>query len=286
MGRWRRRLLHCGAVVGSLTFAAACGSTTANKEPTIVASTSVIGSIVRSIVGDAAVVTVVMPNGKDPHEFQPSARDVERLEHGAVVVMNGNGLEAGFVDALQSVDSDKVFSLADHVTLRGDDPHLWLDPLTVREAIPDLAVALGAALNRDFSVNANAFARKLETLNSTVAAKIDSLASCDLVTDHDALAYFAARYGCTIVGSVVPGLSTAGEATAQDVQNLKEAISRTGVKSIFVEPNSSGAVAKSLADSLGVDVIELSVERTPDVGGYEALLGNLADTVVEGLGGK
>ena len=284
VARLRNQFLRCGLVICCIApLIAACGTGSANEKHTIVASTSIVGSIVESIVGSADGIEVLIPNGKDPHEFRPSARDIEMLERSALVVTNGDGLEAGFADALRAVRTDRIFSVAEHVTLRGNDPHIWLDPLTIREAVPDLADALGAALNRDFSANAAKVVEELTSLSNEVATKIAALGRCDLVTDHDALEYFAARYGCTIVGSVVPGLSTAGEATAQDVRNLKDAIARTGVKSIFVEPNSSGATAKALAKSLGVGVIELFVERLPEDGDYRDLIADLADSLVAGL---
>jgi len=237
-------------------------------------------------VGDAVSVDVVIPNGKDPHEFSPSARDVEAIDRAALVVLNGAGLESGLVDVAERLDDARVFAIADHVTLLGNDPHLWLDPETLGRAVPSLSAALGRALGVDLSDNAARLSSDLKALDADIASRIATLESCDLVTDHDALEYFARRYGCTIVGSVVPGLSTAGESTARDVQLLKDAIARTGARAIFVEPGSSGAIARSVANELGINAVELTVERLPARGGYLAMMHNLSDTIVGELGAK
>lgn len=278
------------AAVLGVAILAACGSSPesekSNDSPRIVVSTGIVGAIVRGLVGAQQPIVAIVPNGKDPHEFSPSARDIESMANADIVVVNGNGLEAGMGDALASLDPARVFALADHVKLRGADPHLWLDPATVRQAVPSLAGALGTAIGRDLSVQERNFTTDLEALDARIARTIAAVDDCKLVTDHEALAYFAARYGCTIVGSVVPGLSTAGESTAGDLAKLKSAIAGAGVRAIFTEPNESGDVARSVGNELGVNVVELNVEQLPDSGAYGDLMTQLADAVVRGLATK
>jgi zinc/manganese transport system substrate-binding protein len=148
--------------------------------PTVVVTYSALESVVSEIVGDAARVVVVIPNGTDPHDFEPSAKDVEVMSSAAVVVSNGLGLEARLEDALTDIGESgvPVFRITDHVTLRtgateehshghsdsghsdsehsdsehsdkdgeasdAEDPHVWLDPLTLAEAVPALAKEIG-----------------------------------------------------------------------------------------------------------------------------------------------
>jgi zinc/manganese transport system substrate-binding protein len=115
--------------------AAACGSdrtsdpadapstSTAVDVPTVVVTHPVLGAVVAELVGDEANVEVLMPDGADPHDFRPSARDVERLTQADLVVANGLGLEEGLEDALDQAEADgtPVFRAADHVTLRTFD---------------------------------------------------------------------------------------------------------------------------------------------------------------------
>ena len=79
-----------------------------------------LGSLVQDLVGDRGRVTVVMPNGADPHGFQPSARDVEAIAHADLVVENGLDLEEGMQDVLDRARDDgvPVFTASDHVRVR------------------------------------------------------------------------------------------------------------------------------------------------------------------------
>lgn len=296
----RRFISLVGVVVGA-AFGAACGDSEDAAGAKIVVTYSALGSVVADIVGDAANVEVVVPNGMDPHEFEPSARDVEKLTSAALVVANGLDLEEGLEDAIAEAGraGTPVFFVTDHVTLRdaedeakesdgdhahgSEDPHVWLDPLTLAEAVPALAAEIGERLDVDLSANADLVAADLAALSADIASEIDGLESCVLLTGHDSLGYFGARYGCEIVGSIVPGFSTAAEATAGELAELRSAASEADVNAIFTEQGTPKSVADRMAEELGVDVIELPHHRIPDGGSYADMMRNLVGAIVDGL---
>ena len=302
--------LVAGAVAGS-----ACGgngdsqareSVSATAEKNVVVTFSALGSIVEDLVGDAAEVEVLIPNGMDPHDFEPSARDVETLARASFVVANGLDLEAGLEDALGEVEKagTPVFYVTDHVTLReqsdghddeknadkrddhghgSDDPHVWLDPLTFAEAVPSLAARLSLVLGTDMSVNGGNVVGELDALHNELAQQMATLESCVLLTGHDSLGYFAARYGCEIVGSIVPGFSTAAEATAGELADLKKIAQAKGVKAVFTEQGTPKSVADQMARELGVEVVDLPQHTLPDTGGYKAMMREIVRSIVDGL---
>jgi len=94
--------------------------TDAVNKSSIVVTYSVIGSIVEQLVGDLATVTVLIPDGQDPHEFEPSAKDIELLNNANIVVSNGLDFEEGLEETLDnSKDAGvKVFVVGDHITVR------------------------------------------------------------------------------------------------------------------------------------------------------------------------
>lgn len=258
--------------------------------PTVVVTYSALESVVAGIVGDSARVVVLIPNGADPHDFEPSAKDLETMSSAAVVVANGLDLEAGLVDALDQTEASgiPVFHIADHVTLRkgagdADDPHIWLDPLTLAEAVPALAQEIGGRIGSDLTSAGTEVAKSLGVLSADIDARIKSLASCVVVTGHDSLGYFGARYGCEVVGSIIPSFSTAAEATAKDLAELKKLAQAEGVKAIFTELGTPTDVADQLAREVGVDVIELATHVVPDGGGYDEMMIALTDSIVAGL---
>ena len=294
----------------------------AGKE-TIVVTFSALGSVVEDLVGDVVDVEVLIPNGMDPHDFEPSARDVEKLTKATLVVANGLDLEEGLEDAIAEVQKSgtPVFFVTDHVTLRSaddehdehdeenehgeeehgeekdgveddgdhghdhgsDDPHVWLDPVTVAEAVPALAAEVGALVGVDLSAEVDRVVEGLGALSGEIAREIDTLESCVLLTGHDSLGYFAARYGCEVVGSIVPGFSTAAEATAGELAELKKVAQAEGVKAVFTEQGTPKSVADQMAKELGVEVVELPHHRVPESGGYGAMMRELAASIVDGL---
>ena len=288
-------------VLTALCLISACsptdtGSATVDQKPTIVVTYSVLGSIVTELVGDAATVEVIIPDGQDPHEFEPSAKDVEKLNDARLIVSNGLGFEGGLSDALSAASQRGTahFVVADHVTTRHGsfhsadetsavDPHVWLSPHTMAEMIDDLAHSINDAVGVDVT---NASARTIEELNAldgTVADKIGALGSCTLVTGHDELGYFADRYGCTIVGAVIPSLSTTAEVSAGDLANLKALIRKYDVHAIFTGLGTSADVTHQLSDDLGVPAIELSTHFLLGAPTYGAFILRLVDQIVGGL---
>ena len=122
-------------VVALSLFGSACSSSTVDDRPVVVTTTTILGDVVREIVGEELNVQVLMPVGVDPHEFSASARQVAQMESAVLVVANGLGLEEGLTSVLEAVGGDgvPVLRLGDMVTPRyfengQPDPHIWFDP--------------------------------------------------------------------------------------------------------------------------------------------------------------
>ena len=294
----------CLAVLLGLTASCSSDGPSANNEtPSVVVTYSAIGDVVSRLVGDAATVTVLIPNGQDQHDFEPSAKDAETINNASLVVSNGLDLEEGLEDSLLQAEKSGVpmFHIADHVTLLDaaekeegheceedhghgtEDPHVWLDPETLAEAIPALAKALQLATGKDFAAEATAVVGELNALSAKVREIMTTVDECKLVTGHDSLGYFAARYGCTVVGAVIPGFSTAAEASAGSLADLKAVAQENGVKAIFTELGTPADVVDQIAKEVGVDVVELSTHVLPENGGYDDMMTQLATAIAGGL---
>jgi zinc/manganese transport system substrate-binding protein len=274
--------------------------------PVVAVTYSAVESVVSDIVGDLARVVVVVPNGTDPHDFEPSAKDVELLASASLVVANGLDLEEGLEDALTEAEKagTAVFHLTDHVTLRegGDeghdhgseekeeghshgaqDPHVWLDPMTLAEAVPALAEELSTAIGADLTEQGEAVVADLSVLSASIEEKIGRLEKCVLITGHDSLGYFGARYGCEVLGSIVPSFSSAAEASAGDLAEIKTLAEAEQVRAVFTELGTPAGVAEQLAKELGIDVVELAHHFVPENGGYGDMMSVLADSIVSAL---
>ena len=267
-----------------------------SKTPVVVVTYSILGDLVADLVGDTAKVIVVIPNGQDQHEFEPSAKVVEQINNADFIVSNGLDLEEHLTGVLAEAATRGVgvFKAAEHVTLRkagaeltdakdGNDPHLWLDPITLAEMIPDLSNELGKALGVDLSDSAAQLSLRLATIDVKIKEIMTTVPRCALVTGHDSLGYFAARYGCQIVGAVIPSLSSSAETSAGELADLKTAATQANVRAVFTEMGTPRAVVDQIAKEVGVKSVELRTHMLPTGGHYADVMIQLATSIAGAL---
>jgi ABC-type Zn uptake system ZnuABC Zn-binding protein ZnuA len=170
-----------------------------------------------------------------------------------VVVRSGGDLDDWLTGVLRNAGSDaRTVELITAVHTRrgagGVDPHWWQDP---RNAVI-AAREIGAVLHAD----PTPYVRRLERLDRAVARCVGHVppAQRKLVTTHDALGYYAARYGIDVIGTVIPSLSTAAQPSAADTARLIDTIRKTGVKAIFAESSVNPKVEQAIARETGAQV--------------------------------
>jgi zinc/manganese transport system substrate-binding protein len=247
-----------------------------------------------------------MPNGQDPHEWEPSAKDIEAIMQADLIVQNGLGLEGGMEKALAQAREAGVpfFTASEHIAVRkvgpgegvptgdpdqaagADDPHIWMDPLALKAAVAALAVQLKADLGLDVGERAASLAARLDALNADLAAIVAKLpeARRRLVTGHESLGYFAQRYGFKLVGAIIPSLTSQAEVSAADMASLKALIAQNQVAAIFSELGTPPQVAQTIGEEAGVKVVELATHSLPADGSYFTFMRNLTTGIVGGLG--
>jgi zinc/manganese transport system substrate-binding protein len=278
---------------------------TQNEKMTIVVTYSVLGALVNDLVGDQAQVAVLIPNGQDPHEWEPSARDIESLMKADLVVQNGLALENGLQKSLAQAAAAgvKMFIATDHITIRvvkagegipnaspdqaagAADPHIWTDPLTMKSLISPLAEQIKKDLGLDLSAQAADLATRLDGLDDEITSLVATIPTVNrkLVTGHESLGYFADRYGFQLVGAIIPSLNSQAEVSAAGLATLKTLIQENQVKAIFTEVGTPQSVSDSLGRETGVSVVKLPTHILPADGSYFTYMRQLASTIVENL---
>jgi zinc/manganese transport system substrate-binding protein len=302
----KRRSLILASLVLLIPFAMlSCQPSTAGTKKSIVVTYSILGSVVKELVGDQASVIVSIPNGLDPHEWEPSARDIEAINKADLVIENGLGLEGGMGKTLTAAKSNGVrfFTASDYIAVRhvgsgegipsGDpdqalgaaDPHLWMDPVGMKSVVSALAPVLMKDLNLDVTAQAQNMEARLDALNNEVSNTVAALPQDNrkLVTGHESMGYFAQRYGFKLVGVIVPSLSSEAEVSAADLATLKQTIEDNHVKAIFTELGTSPAVAKAIGDETGVKVVEMTTHALPADGSYFTFMNNVATVITNAL---
>lgn len=272
---------------------------------TIVVTYSILGALVKDLVGEQANVVVLIPNGQDPHEWEPSAKDIETLMKADLIVQNGLGLEGGLEKTLSQVAAAgvKSFVATDHITVRkvgpgegipnggadqtvgAPDPHIWTDPLTMKQVSGALAEQINTDLGLDVSAQEKDQQARLDGLNNEITTMVNGLPTSDrkLVTGHESLGYFAQRYGFKLIGAIIPSLNSQAEVSAADMAALKTAIQENQVKAIFSEIGTPTSITNAIGAETGVKVVDLATHILPSDGSYYTFMHDLAQTIVKNL---
>jgi zinc/manganese transport system substrate-binding protein len=284
----------------------ACGSAPAGEsKPLVVVSTTVLGDLVAAVAGDEAEVEVLMPIGVDPHDFQPSARQIGRIAAADLVVLNGLGLEERLAAAIHGAVGSGVTILevapaVDPLPWSADDsggsldPHVWLDPVRMADAAGLVASALAAIDPAgDHLARGAAYAATLRDVDREIEQILAGIPAAErlLVTNHEAFAYFAARYRFEVVGVVIPGGSTLAEPSSAELAALVAVIRDRRVPAIFAETTQPTGLAEAIAAEAGTDVavVELFSESLGEPGTPAATLAGMllenARRIAAALGG-
>jgi ABC-type Zn uptake system ZnuABC Zn-binding protein ZnuA len=216
---------------------------------TVAATTTQAADLARSVGGgEVEVIGLLSPNA-DPHDYEVRPRDLQALTDADLVVRSGGDVDEWLQEAIEGAGSDApVVTLIDHVRRLDDDPHWWQDPRN--------AIAAARVLERAMGVDGSAYIARLQALDRAVAACMAEVPARErkLVTTHDALGYYARRYGIDVVGAVIPSLSTRGQPSAGEVAALVRTIREQGVKAIFSESSVNAKVERAIARETGAVV--------------------------------
>jgi zinc/manganese transport system substrate-binding protein len=300
----------------------ACGSDDAGADdgrPTVVVTTSILGDVVEELVGEAAMIDVVMPNGVDPHDFQPSAQQVNAMRSADAMVTNGGGFEAGLEATIEAAEAEvptvHALDLVDVLAFDadgghshegdaveeddhdhdGDDPHFFTDPDRMADAAEGIAAFLAdevpALATTEVGETAAAYVAELRRLGAEVEETLAPIPDERrvIVTNHEVFGYFADRYDFEVVGAVIPGGGTGAEPSAGELDELAHVIEEEDVPAIFADASSPTRLAETLADEVGRDVavVPLFTEALGDEGSgaetYVALVRTNADRIAEAL---
>ena len=276
----------------------------------VVTTIGMITDIVKNVGGTRVEVTGIVKHGVDPHLYNPTPKDVQRLSSAHIIFYNGLHLESKMADVLakmsedtltvavtDTVDRNLLLTPAEYEGLY--DPHLWFDVKLWMQAVGKVRAAL-SEFDTDNTIlyrsNAERYLTKLMELDEYVKSQVERVPSQQrvLVTAHDCFNYFGKAYGFKVRG--LQGVSTATEVGIADVQELATFIAERRIPAIFVEssisPRSLKAV-KAAVESKGFNV-EIGGQLFTDAmgnegtleGTYIGMIRHNIDTIVHALIGE
>ncbi len=247
-------------------FKRATQPTVQNKKIQVVASFYPLYFFASQIGGDKADVSNITPAGAEPHDYEPSTQDIAHIERASVLILNGGGLEAWGDKVEEDLKGKNVeiVSAADglvtqEVEEEGEvikDPHVWLDPILARKEAQKIAQAFIKVdpANADFyEVNEKSLENKLDLLDQSFKAGLQSCQQKNIVTSHAAFGYIASRYGLKQVS--ISGLSPDQEPSPKQLADVAKFAKENNVKYIFFETLISPKLSETIAKEISAKTI-------------------------------
>ena len=271
-------------------------STTDNSKLQVVTSATFLYEFTQNIGKEMVDVTLLVPMGADPHDWEPTIRDTERLQKADMIIVNGIGYEhwlnslelsdiAGIlvdtsngISTLDSANHDeekhddhaKEDGHDDHAKEDGDDdednhnhgvldPHIWLNPVFAQLQVKNIANALSNSdpTNKNYyQSNAAIYNQKLNLLDTKIRTELSGCKT-DFITFHDAFSYFSEEYGLT-QHTIISSTDSHGDVTPKTLEHIISLARELNIKVIFAEENTSTKTSQVIADEIGGKVLVLS----------------------------
>lgn len=266
----RGRLLVFTALV-SAVLAAACSSANPDEsegKTSVVTSFYPMQFIAERIGGDRVSVNNLVPAGAEPHDWEPSPKDIAAIQNAKVFVYLGI-LESWAERAVEDLNLDRTLVVkgisgqnlidSQDEEIAGKDPHVWLDPKRYAQEAEAVYEALARADPSNaaaYKTNLDALKRDLEALDAEFNA---GLANCErktIVTAHASFGYLAQSYGLKQLA--VSGITPDVEPSPARLREVLEQIKSEKATHIFFETLVSPRIAQTLADEAGAETLVLN----------------------------
>lgn len=210
-----------------------------------------------SVIGGSHVaVSNIVPAGSEPHDYEPTPRQVALVLSADVLVTIGAGLDTWAGEA----GSEAVTVIATEVVdIVNEDPHIWLDPVLAQQivfALRDTFIAADPEHARDYDASAEGLVAALQSLNSDYAGALAQCELNDIIVSHDAFGYLARRYNFNL--HPIAGLSPEAEPSVRDLSDLARLAEVLDVKIVFFETLVSPELANTLAAEVGAETAVLN----------------------------
>ena len=275
---------------------------TDNSKLQVISSFYPLHEFAQNVGQERVDAILLVPVGVEPHDWEPTIKDVQRMQQSDLIIINGIGFE-NWIDKLEEnnfqgiivdtsngilvkeieEDNEHEEEHDEHGHTEGD-PHIWLNPVYAKIQVQNIANAFSNSdpINQEFyQENAANYISQLDLLDSKIRNELSNCRN-DFVAFHDAFSYFADEYGLnqhTIISSNDPH----GEATAKTLENIISKSRELNIKVIFSEETADTRTSETIAKEIGGSVLVLSPLETVDNGTYISKMTENLENLKEAL---
>lgn len=279
------KLCFASLMIAALVLTSGCGQKTAKTSDTtpdtqkikVLASVYPVYEFVRQVGKDKVDAAMLVPAGAEPHEWEPSAKDLIHVKQAKLFFFHGANFEHWIskVTAQDVLGSTTAVEVSKNVELRESaphnhgheeagheahevDPHVWLDPVLAQKEVTNIAEALAAADSANaayYRDNAAKYNAELNKLHQEYQNGLQNAKKRTIVTNHAAFGYLAARYN--LEQEAIMGLSPDAEPTPDKMAEIIKLCRERQINYIFTETLVSPKTAETLAKEAGAKVLVL-----------------------------
>ncbi|PKG23206.1 metal ABC transporter substrate-binding protein [Niallia nealsonii] len=221
----------------------------------------------KNIAGDKANITLLIPSTIEPHDWEPTPKNVGDIQKADLFVYNSTDMETWVPTIKESssgsnvefIEASKGITLLEnheeeeeHEHSHDVDPHVWLSPVLAIKEVENITAAL-VKVDPDnkayYKKNSDAYIKKLQNLDQKFKVELKNKDTSEFITQHTAFSYLANEYN--LVQVPIAGLSPDQEPSAAKLAELKAFAKEHKVNVIYFEELASAKVANTLAEELG-----------------------------------
>ena len=238
-------------------------------KPQVVTSFYPLYFFTSQIAADKADVYNVTPNGVEPHDYEPSAHDIAKIEDSNMLILNGGKLEAWGEKMRENLNGKKTLILTIGTEIANQemvedgeniqDPHIWLDPVLAKKEVAMITAGLiqiDPANSAFYQANAQTLLMKLDNLDNQFRQGLNSCNKKDIITSHAAFGYLASEYHFNQMA--ISGLSPDAEPSVQKLAEVAEFAKTNQVEYIFFESLVSPKLSQTIASEIGAQTLVLN----------------------------
>lgn len=227
-----------------------------NSKLKVVSSFFAIDQFVGKVGGEAIERMLLIPKGVEPHDYEPTIKDIQRVDSADVLVYNGLGFEnwIGKMSNPQKIDASKGLN-ASYLDERNMtfDPHVWLDPLLAKKQVENIrdGLIMIDPNHKDIYVNnSNNFLNELDNLDEKIRTDLESCKKKDFITFHNSFSYFAKQYGLN--QHSISNTDPESEVTPARLTEIINIAKTLGLQVIYseelVDPRQATVIAQEVPD--------------------------------------
>jgi zinc transport system substrate-binding protein len=246
----------------------------AEEKLRIAASFYPLAELARQVGGNRVEVINMTPAGVEPHDYEPTPRDIIRIRSAKVFLFNGGNTDA-WAEKIQE-DLKKrgveVVNMSETLAKSGEllkgqevveesekagfDPHFWLDPVLMQKqamVVRDVLIKVDPGNVEYYTKTAADYLNQLAALDQKYR---EGLAHCqirDVITSHAAFGYLARRYNLNMI--YISGLSPNEEPSPRRIADIARLARQKNIEYIFFEPLTSPKLAQTIAQEVGAKTL-------------------------------